>query len=492
MNKYLLLALGACLSGSAATAAPVLDGWEAQDMQHNMPGMQMPAPQHEHSEAPKQGPQHPAGETKPQSTVPDLLQEAAGRKALRLEDFEQMAASNPTLKQASDLIRRTAGQAKQAGLYPNPSIGYEGDQIRGGEYHGGEQGAFVQQTIVLGGKLRLRRQALQAQQREDELGAAEQGSRVTSEIAQSFYAALAAQEAVRVRHDLLRLAQDAVTTAHQLANVGQADAPDVLQSEVEEEQAQIDYVTAQRSYIQEFRSLAAVAGQTGLPLARLEGKLEEVPPIDPQAIVDTILRDSPTVKRAEQAAVAAQAQLRSARRESVPDITVRAGLQQSYEAINQTGRPVGVQGFGTATIALPIFNRNQGNVQAAEAELERAQAEVSRVRLSLRQVAEPLVQRYLASQAQATRYKQEMIPRASRAYRLYLDRYRAMAAAYPQVIVSQRTLFQLQISYIQVLQQLWTSAVLLQNFNLTGALEAPIASPDPVGAINLPTGSGAQ
>ena len=492
MNKFLLLTVGAWLAGSAADAGPVLNRWGAQDMHHNMPGMQMPMPQHEHSEAPKQGPQHPPGEMRPQSTVPDLLQETAGRKALRLEDFEQMATSNPTLKQASDLVRRTAGQAKQAGLYPNPSVGYEGDQIRGGEYHGGEQGAFVQQTIVLGGKLRLRRQTLEAQQREDELGAAEQRSRVSSEVAQSFYAALAAQEAVKVRHDLLKLAQDAVTTAHQLANVGQADAPDVLLSEVEEEQAQLEYVTAQRNYIQEFRSLAAVAGQTGLPLARLEGKLEEVPPIDPQAIVDTILRDSPTVKRAEQAAVAAQAQLRSARRESVPDITVRAGLQQSYEAINQTGRPVGVQGFGTATVALPIFNRNQGNVQTAEAELERAQADVSRVRLSLRQLAEPLAQRYLASQAQATRYKQEMIPRASRAYQLYLDRYRAMAAAYPQVIVSQRTLFQLQISYIRVLQELWTSAVLLQNFNLTGALEAPIASPGPVGAINLPTGSGAQ
>jgi cobalt-zinc-cadmium efflux system outer membrane protein len=492
MNKYLLLALGACLTGSTAGAGPALDGWAAQDMQNNMPGMQMPPPQSEDRDAPKQGPKHPPGETRPQSTMPDVLQETVGRKALRLQDFEELATSNPTLKQASDLVRRTAGQAKQAGLYPNPSIGYEGDQIRGGDYHGGEQGAFVQQTIVLGGKLRLRRQALQAQQREDELGAAEQRSRVTSEVAQSFYAALAAQETVRVRHNLLKLAQDAVTTAHQLANVGQADAPDVLQSEVEEEQAQLDYVTAQRNYIQQFRGLAAVAGQPGLPLARLEGKLEEASPIDPQVAVQTILRDSPTVKRAEQGAVAAQAQLRSARRESVPDVTVRAGLQQSYEAMDQTGRPVGLQGFGTATIALPIFNRNQGNVQAAEAELERAQAEVSRVRLSLRQLAEPLVQRYLTSQAQAARYKQEMIPRASRAYQLYLDKYRAMAAAYPQVIVSQRTLFQLQVSYIQVLQELWTSAVMLQNFNLTGALNAPISSPGPVGAISLPAGSGAQ
>ena len=48
--------------------------------------------------------------------------------------------------------------------------------------------------------------------------------------------------------ELLTLALDAVTTAHQLANVGQADAPDVLQAEVEAEQAQVDYTAAQRTY----------------------------------------------------------------------------------------------------------------------------------------------------------------------------------------------------------------------------------------------------
>jgi len=35
----------------------------------------------------------------------------------------------------------------------NPSVGYSGDEIRGGEVHGGKQGFFVEQTIVTGGKL---------------------------------------------------------------------------------------------------------------------------------------------------------------------------------------------------------------------------------------------------------------------------------------------------------------------------------------------------
>ena len=101
-----------------------------------------------------------------------------------------------------------------------------------------------------------------------------------------------------------------------------------------------------------------------------------------------------------------------------------------------------MQGFVTAGVNIPIFNRNQGNTAAAKAELARAQQEVTRVQLSLRQNAQPLLEAYLTEQLQAERYKSEMIPRAARAYQRYLDKYRQMASAYPQVIISQRTLFQ--------------------------------------------------
>ena len=37
--------------------------------------------------------------------------------------------------------------------YKGKGVRYQGEQIRGGSFHGGEQGAYVEQTIVLGGKL---------------------------------------------------------------------------------------------------------------------------------------------------------------------------------------------------------------------------------------------------------------------------------------------------------------------------------------------------
>jgi cobalt-zinc-cadmium efflux system outer membrane protein len=447
-------------------------------MQHNMAGMQQMG-----NAAQNIGSQTPA---------PDLLKDIAARPAMRLENFQQFALStNPTLRQAITLVRQSAGQARQAGLYPNPSVGYQGEQIRGGSFGGGEQGAFVQQTFVLGGKLGLRRNVFEQQRLEDEIGVSEQRYRVLSDVGQSFYSVLAGQEVVNARRRLLSLAMDAVTTAHQLANVGQADAPDVLQTEVEAEQAKVDYTTAQRMFLQAFHVLAALAGKPELPVSPLEGDLEHPPQIDPQQIVDRIIHDSPSVKRAQQDINRAQAELKSAKRESIPDLQLRAGLQQNFEPLNDMMRtPVGVQGFATAGVSLPLFNRNQGNVEAAKADLERAEAEVSRVQLSLRQIAQPLLQTYLSDQAQAERYRNEMIPRAQRAYQLYLAKYQQMGAAYPQVLVSQRTYFQLEVGYISVLENLWINAIALQNYTLASGLEGPRPSGALSTTVNLPNSGG--
>lgn len=427
-------------------------------------------------------------EIQAQTPARDLLTDIVGKPAMQLDQFQQFAlATNPTLQQANALVRQSAAQARQAGLWPNPSVGYEGSEIRGGSFRGGEQGAFVQQNLVLGGKLGLRRNTFEQQRREDEFATQEQRSRVLSDVAQSYYLALAAQELIKVRLNLINLSKDAVETAHQLANVGQADAPDVLQAEVEAEQAGVDYITAQRTYIQEFRILAAIAGKPDLQLSPLAGDLQNPPAIDPDRIINVIIQDSPSIKRARQDILRAEAELKSAKRESIPDLQVRAGLQQNFEPLNgSSGTAVGVQGFVTASIGLPIFNRNQGNTDAAKADVDRARAELERVQLSLRRSAEPLLQAYLSGRAEADRYKNEMIPRAAQAYKLYLAKYRQMGAAYPQVIVSQRTLFQLQAAYVAVLQELWSNAIALQNYTLSGGLDTPTLSGTISTGLNLP------
>lgn len=467
---------------------------EQQDMS-NMPGMQMGGRNSQgpdtHATMTLQEPENPEHKTGANLPAPELLKDIATRPAMSLDDFVRLAdTNNPTLRQASALMRRSGEQARQAGLYPNPSVGYQGDEIRGGSFGGGEQGGFVQQTIVLGGKLGLRRDIYDQEKRSDQIGVEEQTYRVHGDVQQAFYDALTAQAIVHLRQQLLGVALDAAETVHQLANVGQADAPDILQTEVETEQAKVDYETAQRDYLQAFHALAALAGKGDLPVSALQGELQKTPDLNAEQMVDSIVADSPSVKRAQQEAAIAQARLKSAKRESVPDLQLRAGEDQSFEKLENSSKAVGPQSFASVGINIPLWNRNQGNIEGAKIEIERAQEDVSREQLALRQQAAPLAEGYNSAKFEADRYKTQLIPRAARAYELYLKKYQDMAQAYPQVLVSQRTYFQLQIRYLTALHNIWRNAIALESYTLSGGLTAPMSSGSATTTLNLPNGGG--
>src|SRR5207247_11404158 len=222
-----------------------------------------------------------------------------------------------------------------------------------------------------------------------------------------------------------------------------------------------------------WRSLAAVIGPTNLPIGNLVGKLEELPDVDTQLWLENILQNNPAVKITTLSFARAQAELDRAKREPIPDLQLRAGVQQNRELLESSGRPVGLQGFAEVGVRIPLFNRNQGNVQAAKANIERADLEQQRVQLLLRERSSSVFQSYLTAKATVERYRKQMIPQAERAYKLYLDRYSNMAAAYPQVLLAQRTLFQLQTDYIASLENFWVSTITLKGFLLTDGLEAP-------------------
>src|SRR5207245_9595257 len=102
---------------------------------------------------------------------------------LNLADVDQMALKgNPTLTQAAAAVDASRGKALQAGLYPNPTIGYVGEQIGIAGTAGELQGAFVQQTIVTAGKLRLSRAKYNQEAFEAEIRALEQQYRVLNGI----------------------------------------------------------------------------------------------------------------------------------------------------------------------------------------------------------------------------------------------------------------------------------------------------------------------
>lgn len=85
----------------------------------------------------------------------------------------------------------------------------------------------------------------------------------------------------------------------------------------------------------------------------------------------------------------------------------------------------------------------------------------------------PVFDRYLTGLRSSEVYRAEIIPRAEEAHRLYLARYREMGAAYPQVLIAQRTLFAMSDEYLENLEDAWRAALQLQGFLVGEGLDAP-------------------
>jgi cobalt-zinc-cadmium efflux system outer membrane protein len=397
---------------------------------------------------------------------------------LTLQELERRALErNPTIGQARADVDAATGRVKQAGLYPNPVLSAVGEEISAGPIiRGGEFGGGVQQRIVTAGKLSLSRKVAEQEKAITEEAANAQRQRVLNAVRSLYYQALSDQYRIQVRTNLARLAGEVVRISNELANVGQADQPDQLAAEVEAQRIRLDLADATDRQERTWRQLAAVINDPSLRPAPLVGDLESVPRLDVEQALAAIYADSPDLRAVNIEVKRAEFGLTRARKEKIPDIVVSGGVRHNNELLEQDigstiRRPVGPEGFFDISIEIPIFNRNQGNVAAARAGVERARLEVDRTKLALRSRLAEVYREYRTSLTRADQYKQEVLPKAQRAYELYLNNFRQMAAAYPQALIAQRNLFQLQDEYVNALVTAWQRSVEIQGLLLTGGVE---------------------
>src|SRR5260370_32236722 len=194
---------------------------------------------------------------------------------LGLAGLEQSAVQrNPALVEAAARIEMSKGKAFQAGLYPNPTIGYSGEQIGAQGTAGEFQGGFIQQEIVTAGKLRLSRAKYNQEMYLAEVQATAQHLRVVNGIHLAFYDVLAAQRLIEIHRELFKIAEDAVKTTEQMVNVGQANAPDLLQAQIEAQRARGSLSNAEKRYRRDWEHLVTLVGAPELPPCALAGKLE--------------------------------------------------------------------------------------------------------------------------------------------------------------------------------------------------------------------------
>lgn len=141
-----------------------------------------------------------------------------------------------------------------------------------------------------------------------------------------------------------------------------------------------------------------------------------------------------------------------------------------------TDNIVGVQ----AVLPIPIFNRNQGGIGRAEAELSIASGEVRRVQLELQQRLAVAYERYANAKEQVERYSKDILPDAKTSLDLVDALYRGGQAGYLILLTAQRTYFQTNLAYLDALQELRESSIAIEGLLLTNSLSvssSPSSSP---------------
>jgi len=286
-------------------------------------------------------------------------------QTLTLEEALARAESNaPALIQAGAAVDAAQGRRQQAGLGPNPEARLEVENFSGSGLYSGldlaETTLAIGQTIELGGKREARLRAGEAEVLAAQLSARIARADLTVEVKSRFATALASESQVALARAALGRANDLAKSAQALVDAGREPPLRALRARTAaaEAQAELDRLIAADNAARS--ALAALLGDVTAP-QRVVGSLADQQ--KPQGVPDPL--QSLDVRLAEAQAVAARAIVDRERTAGTSDLTAELGLRRFEE----DGESAVVFGL---SLPIPIFNSNQGNVAAANADVRAA------------------------------------------------------------------------------------------------------------------------
>jgi cobalt-zinc-cadmium efflux system outer membrane protein len=414
--------------------------------------------------------------TTPAASQDEVVAPGEAVDGLTLADIEQLALeNNPTLVQAGAQIRISRGKAVQAGLLPNPTVGYVAEQIGADGTAGELHGMFVEQQIVTGGKLQLSRAKYIQETRQAELQVLAQRFRVLQSVRSAYYEMLVRQRRMSLRRKMAENSEETTKTLAELVKVGQAHQTDLLQANVQLQRSKANLQMAESRLRGAWDKLAAVMGMPELAPSKLADELdfEGVERIDRDTALMNLLMCSPELRFAQAEVARDQIALRRERVEPIPNISLRAESGYNFETEDA------VAGFEVG-LRLPVFDKNQGTIMQAQGELTRAQAEVARVELLLRRRFAESFAEYESAMLMAENYRSEILPQAQQSYELYLESFQNRRAAWPQVVDAQREYLELYEEYLENVLEARLAETRINAFFLEDGLSQP-DEPSPQG-----------
>jgi len=290
----------------------------------------------------------------------------------------------------------------------------------------------------------------------------------------AYYRVLAEQERLALKREILAIAQTTARIVGQLGKVGQADETEILEAEAEEQRVEVATGVTEQILRRAWAMITSVVAVPSLPQGGVAGRIDaDLPPLDQDQLLASLLATSPVVRAAQANVERAEAALRRAKREPIPDLVLRGGLQQNFEPLaTPIGRRVGLQGFAEIGVRLHLWDHNQGGIAAERANLETARGEVERVQLTLRNRFAMYGEDYSSARLTADKYRAEILPRMEHAYKLMTEQYGLMTASFLRVLILQRMLYENETAYVDALERTWTSSIALRGFLLEGALRS--------------------
>lgn len=383
---------------------------------------------------------------------------------LNLEMAEVIAlAENPSVAKAAARVAALEGKLIQAGLYPNPSIGYRGEEI-GNQGTAGMQGGYVRQAIVTGGKLHLDQAVVVQELMVAEQQWAAQELRVRTDVRLAYYNALIAQRRVDVAQELVAASDKATAASRRLYMAKEIPRVGVLQTEIEAQNARVTLQQAKTLDAAAWRQLLAVLGRPPQPKQRLTGVLnDDFQPLDWQQQLQRVLTQSPLMAIRAAELERARWALERALVEPIPNINVQVGVVRN-NASQQTVSGVQVE------LPTPLWNRNQGGIAQARADIVAAERNLDQMELRLSQQLADVLQQYSYALDRVTTYEVEILPKARENFELVSDGYDKGQLGNLDILTAQRIYFEASLAQIAALQELWEAKLQLEGLLMFNSL----------------------
>jgi outer membrane protein, heavy metal efflux system len=377
--------------------------------------------------------------------------------------LDKFLSTNPTLRAQAQSIESSRASEITAGLRPNPQLQNDTTGATLGIY----------QEFEIGGKRPARMQSARLATSISRTDLADSRRTLISNLRQAFVAALLAKSDFDFAQDNLTNYQKVVDLNRLMLEQGSISRADLLKIELQTLQFQTDVDDAKLALKTAQASLRGLVGPSNLPQEfDVQGELRAVPLEKNLAELQQIaLSNRPDLKSFETGREKALADLRLARANRWPDPTIGTSFLHTgneiggpnwFQPFFPKGNTSNAMGLGIASISIPLFNRNQGEVARTQSEGLRAVFLAEAARNQVLQDVETAYAAFVSSRERVRLYEQTYLSRAKESLDIEAFSYRNGAASILDFLDAERTYRATELAYRQQLAAYLTNLAQLE------------------------------